>query len=164
MPEAPAGAPPAPPKQGPAVAMGFDYGVRRIGVAAGDTLTRGARPVGFVPASGGNPDWPALARLVADWDPAVLVVGVPYNMDGTPGPLTPAALGFAAELERRFQRPVVGVDERLSSREAEDQLRRQRASGERTRRVRHGDVDAAAACVLLEQWLRDERGIEPRNE
>ena len=164
MPEAPPGAPPAPRAQGPVVAMGFDYGVRRIGVAAGDTLTRGARPVGFVPAHGGEPDWTALARLVADWDPAVLVVGVPYNMDGTPGPLTPAALGFAAELERRYRRPAVGVDERLSSREAEDQLRRQRASGERTRRVRHGDVDAAAACVLLEQWLREERGIDLRNE
>ena len=164
MPEAPGGAPPARGDQGPVVAMGFDEGVRRIGVAAGDTLTRGARPVGFVPARGGEPDWAALTRLIGEWDPAVLVVGVPYNMDGTPGPMTPAALGFAAELERRFRRPAIGVDERLSSREAEDQLRRQRASGERTRRVRHGDVDAAAACVLLEQWLRDERGIEPRNE
>jgi putative Holliday junction resolvase len=163
MPEAPPGAPPVAARPGPVVAMGFDFGLRRIGVAAGDTLTRGARPVGFVPANGSEPDWGQLGRLVGDWDPAVLVVGVPYNMDGTPGPLTPVALAFAAELERRFGRPVVGVDERLSSREAEDQLRRQRASGERTRRVRHGDVDAAAACVLLEQWLR-ERSVEPRNE
>ena len=163
MPEAPTGAPSGSRSSGPVVAIGFDFGLRRIGVAAGDTLTRGARPVGFLPASGGEPDWQAVARVVADWDPAVLVVGVPYNMDGTAGPLTPAALGFAAELERRFQRPVVGVDERLSSREAEDLLRRQRVSGERTRRVRHGDVDAVAACVLLEQWLR-ERSVEPRNE
>ncbi len=162
MPEPPPGARPAAAPPGPAVALGFDYGLRRIGVAAGDTLTRGARPVGIVAAHSGKPDWPALERVVGDWDPAVLVVGVPYNMDGTPGPLTPAALDFAAELERRFRRPVVGVDERLSSREAEDLLRRQRASGERTRRVRRGDVDAAAACVLLEQWLR-ERGREPHN-
>jgi len=163
MPEAPRGALPLVGPSGPVVAVGLDFGLRRIGVAAGDTLTRGARPVGFIPANGGEPDWQALTRVVTDWDPAVLVVGVPYNMDGTAGPLTAAALGFAAELERRFRRPVVGVDERLSSREAEDLLRRQRATGERTRRVRHGDVDAAAACVLLEQWLR-ERSVEPRNE
>jgi putative Holliday junction resolvase len=143
--------------------MGFDFGLRRIGVAAGDTLTRRARPVAAVATHSGEPDWKTLGRLVGEWDPAVLVVGVPYNMDGTPGSLTPAALSFAAELERRFRRPVVGVDERLSSREAEAQLREQRASGERTRRVRHGDVDATAACVILEQWLR-ERSIEPRNE
>jgi len=154
MPEAPPGpTPPAAPA--PLVALGFDFGVRRIGVAAGDTLTRGARPVGVVEAKGGAPDWTALARYVRDWEPRILVVGVPYNMDGTPGSLTPVALAFAAELERRFERRVIGVDERLSSREAEDILRRQRASGERVRRVRHGDVDAAAACVLLEQWLRE---------
>jgi len=152
-----------PGRPGPVVALGFDFGARRIGVAAGDTLTCGARPVGVVASHGGAPDWTTLGRYVRDWDPRVLVVGVPYNMDGTASALTPTALGFAAELGRRFGREVVGVDERLSSREAEDILRRRRASGERTRRVRHGDVDAAAACVLLEQWLR-ERGLEQRNE
>jgi putative Holliday junction resolvase len=76
-------------------------------------------------------------------------------MDGTRGRLTDAAQGFAAELGRRFAREVHTVDERLSSREAEDILRRQRASGARPRRLRPGDVDAAAACVLLEQWLRE---------
>jgi len=75
-------------------------------------------------------------------------------MDGTPGQLTGAAHEFAAELARRFPLEVVTVDERLSSREAEDILRSQRASGARPKRVRHGDVDSAAACVLVEQWLR----------
>ena len=153
MPDGPAGAA-APGRPAPLLAVGFDYGTRRIGVAAGDTLTNGARPLGVVAAADGLPDWVALTRYVRDWDPRVLVVGVPYNMDGTPGPLTGAALGFAAELARRFPLEVVTVDERLSSREAEDILRRQRASGARPRRVRHGDIDGAAACVLVEQWLR----------
>jgi putative holliday junction resolvase len=153
MPDGPAGSPP-PGRPAPSLAIGFDYGARRIGVAAGDTLTNGARPLGVVAAANGVPDWLAVGRFVREWGPRVLVVGVPYNMDGTPGQLTGAALEFAAELARRFALEVVTVDERLSSREAEDILRRQRASGARPRRVRHGDVDAAAACVLVEQWLR----------
>ena len=153
MPDGPAGAP-APGRSDPLLVVGFDYGTRRIGVAAGDSLTGAARPVGVVAVSGGGPDWAALARCVRGVGPQVLVVGVPYNMDGTPAPLTGVALGFAAELARRFGLEVVTVDERLSSREAEDILRRQRAAGVRSRRVRHGDVDSAAACVLVEQWLR----------
>jgi putative holliday junction resolvase len=138
----------------PLLALGLDYGERRIGVAAGDTLTRTARPLGVVPARAGHADWPALERYVREWQPRVLIVGVPYNMDGTPTRLTDAAREFAAESGRRFALEVVTVDERLSSREAEDILRRQRASGERRRRVRAEDVDPVAACVLLEQWLR----------
>jgi len=141
----------------PLLALGLDYGSRRIGVAAGDTLTNGARPLGVVNATAGVPDWATLDRYLRDWAPQALIVGVPYNMDGTPTTLTEAAIEFAAELGRRFSAEVVLVDERLSSREAEDQLRRQRASGARTRRVRRGDIDAAAACVILEQWLRERR-------
>jgi putative holliday junction resolvase len=162
MPDGEAGAD-APGHPTPLLALGLDYGERRIGIAAGDTLTQGARPLGVVAASGGRPDWHALGRYVGEWQPRVLVVGVPYNMDGTPGRLTAAALGFAAELRDRFSLEVVAVDERLSSHEAEDILRGQRASGARTRRVRRGDVDSAAACVLLEQWLRGP-GRRPRNE
>ncbi len=150
-----------PPSAAPLLALGLDYGERRIGVATGDTLTRTARPLGVVQAVGGKPDWAALERYAREWQPRVLVVGVPYNMDGTPTRLTDAAREFAAEAGRRFALEVATVDERLSSREAEDILRRQRASGERKRRVRAADVDPVAACVLLEQWLR-RRGSEER--
>jgi len=162
MPEGGTGAPPTHPKS-PAVALGFDFGERRIGVACGDTLTGTAQPLGVVAAQAGRPDWRALERHVADWAPGILIVGVPYNMDGTPGRLTEAARGFATALGARFRLGVVTVDERLSSREAEDILRQQRASGARARRVRPGDVDATAACVLLEQWLRG-RGRAPGDE
>jgi putative Holliday junction resolvase len=158
-PGAPPAEGPAPSSAAPLLALGLDYGERRIGVAAGDTLTGSARPLGTVQAVAGRPDWSALARYAREWQPRVLVVGVPYNMDGTPTRLTDAAREFAAEAGRRFALEVVTVDERLSSREAEDILRRQRASGERKRRVRAADVDPVAACVLLEQWLR-RRGSE----
>jgi putative Holliday junction resolvase len=146
----------------PLLALGLDYGERRIGVAKGDTLTGTASPLCTVAATAGRPDWPALERLAREWQPRILVVGVPYNMDGTPTRLTEAARDFAREAGRRLAADVVTVDERLSSREAEDILRRQRASGERKRRVRAGDVDPVAACVLLEQWLR-RRGSEAQD-
>lgn len=142
---------------GPLLVLAFDYGAKRIGVASGDTLTGTARPLGSVAASHGRPDWKQLSRYVADYQPQFLVVGVPCNMDGTDGPLTAAATAFAAELHERYAIEVVTVDERLSSREAEDLLRQQRASGERRRRVGRADIDPVAACVLLEQWLRDRR-------
>jgi putative Holliday junction resolvase len=138
----------------PLLALAFDYGERRLGVAAGDTLTNSARPLGTVPAAGGVPDWAAIGRYLGDWQPQCLVVGVPRNMDGSDGRLTAPARAFAAELAARYGIEVATVDERLSSREAEDILRRRRASGARARRVRRGDVDPVAACVLLEQWLR----------
>jgi putative Holliday junction resolvase len=146
------------PNIAPLVALGFDFGVKRIGIAAGDSLTHGARPIAAVNChSDGSPDWTAIDRYVREWDPAVLIVGVPYNMDGTATALTAAAADFSATLASRHGRRVESVDERLSSREAEDQLRRRRSSGERTRRISRGDIDAVAAVVLLEQWLR-ERG------
>jgi putative Holliday junction resolvase len=149
---------PEPPTHGAApparLILGFDYGERRIGVATGGALTGGARPLGVVDARSGVPDWAAIGRHLRDWQPELLVVGVPYNMDGTPGRLTVPAQDFAAQLRQRFNVSVTTVDERLSSHEAQDRLRQQRASGERQRRVRPGDVDAMAACVLVEQWLR----------
>jgi putative Holliday junction resolvase len=137
----------------PQVIMALDFGLRRIGVANGDTLTRSARPLASVAVAGGTPDWKALDRLVADWAPARFVVGIPYNAAGLDGPLTPLVRGFANEVERRYQRPVDLLDEELTSKEAEDRLRQRRASGERQRRVRHEDIDPVAAAVLLEQWL-----------
>lgn len=144
-------APPAAPR----LALGLDYGERRIGVAAGHTLTGSAQPLGVVTVESGVPDWRALERHVREWQPALIVVGLPYNMDGTETALAPRVRDFCRELTERFGLTVVEVDERLSSREAEARLRASRASGERKRRVRHEDVDPVAACVLLEQWLRE---------
>jgi putative Holliday junction resolvase len=137
----------------PLLILGIDYGTRRFGIACGNTLTNSARPVTTL-ARGAQPPWSDIAALVKEFCPAQFVVGLPYNMDGSETLLAPEVRAFAAELETRFGKPVALVDERLSSRAAEAELRDARAQGHKRKRVTHGDVDMAAAKVLVEQWLR----------
>ena len=99
-------------------------------------------------------DWNAIDRLLADWRPAALVVGLPLDEDGSEQPVTIAARRFMQDLAARTKLPVHAADERYSSRAADEALRDARASGRMTRRVRKGDRDAQAARVILEQWLR----------
>jgi putative holliday junction resolvase len=136
--------------------LAFDFGLKRIGIACGDTLTRSAAPRTAAAAGPAGPDWDAIARAVRTLTPAVLVVGAPYNADGSESALTKAARAFAAELERRFALPVHLVDERFSSLEASAQLRERRASGARRRRLGKSDVDSTAAAVILGRWFAGE--------
>jgi putative holliday junction resolvase len=136
--------------------LAFDFGLKRIGIASGDTLTCAAAPRAAIAVGRAGPDWEAIAREVRALTPALLVVGAPYNADGSEGTLTAAARRFAAELERRFALPVQLVDERFSSLEASAALKARRASGERRRRVQPGDVDSAAAAVILGRFLTGE--------
>jgi putative Holliday junction resolvase len=136
--------------------IAFDFGLKRIGIASGDTLTRTAAPRPAVLVSAHGPDWNSIAREIAALAPRLLVVGAPYNVDDSPGVLEPAARAFAAELQRRFALPVERVDERFSSIEAGARLKAQRASGQR-RRIRREHIDSAAAAVILERWFAGER-------
>ena len=142
--------------------LSFDFGLRRIGVAVGNTLTGTAEALATIAANDGLPDWVAIDRCVADWRPAAIVAGVPYNMAGPNGAMTAAAMRFADQLGEQYGIEVHRVDERLSSREAEDDLRERRRSGSKTKRVRRGDVDAEAARILLLQWLRAQPGEAAR--
>lgn len=141
----------------PETVLAFDFGLKRIGIAAGDTLTATAapRPAAYMTRTG--PDWPAIAREVDALKPRRLIVGTPYNVGGTPGALAPAARRFANELERRFKLPISMVDERWSSLEAGAALKARRAGGGR-RRIRREDIDSAAAAIILERWLAGENG------
>jgi putative Holliday junction resolvase len=141
----------------PETVLAFDFGLKRIGIAAGDSLTRGAAPRPAAVSNTAGPDWAAIAREVRALGPARLVVGAPYNVDGTDGAITAAARTFAAELQRRFALPVHLVDERFSSLEATAALRSRRASGERKKRVQRADIDSAAAAVILTRWFAGER-------
>jgi putative Holliday junction resolvase len=136
--------------------LAFDFGLKRIGIASGDTLTRSAAPRPAVLARASGPDWPAIEREVRALGPRQLVVGAPYNEDGSEGALLGRVRHFAAELERRFALPVHLVDERLSSLEASARLKAQRESGTRRRRVARADVDSAAAAVILGRWFAGE--------
>ena len=141
---------------GPQTVLAFDFGLKRIGIACGDTLTREAAPRAAAVAHRGVPDWQAIAREVRALAPGVLVVGAPYNADGSEGTLFAAARRFAAELERRFALPVQLVDERFSSLEANEALKTRRASGARKRRIGRADIDSAAAAVILARWFQGE--------
>ena len=135
--------------------LAFDFGLRRIGVACGDTLSRSAKPLEAVPAGPAGPQWPRIEALVREWQPGLAVVGLPYNVDGSESGMTAAARAFAAELGARSGLAVELVDERYSSLEAESMLRDARESGARRRRVARADIDAAAACVILERWITE---------
>lgn len=142
-------------------ALAFDHGGRRIGVAVASRSPPLASPLLTLPARDGVPDWQVVDRLLAEWRPDELVVGIPYNeaarlagRGNAAGPDSETAAGrFADELGLRYALPVTRIDERLTSVEAESRLREQRQSGRRTRKVRAGDVDALAACVIAEMWL-----------
>ncbi len=136
----------------PRTALGFDYGLRRIGVAVGETLTGTARPLAVLEGAGG-PDWGGIDRLVGEWGPDALVVGIPYNLDGSPHALTRAAERFARRLAARYRLPVHRVDERLSTTAARGLIRDARASGRLARRARRGERDRVAAQVILQAWL-----------
>ncbi len=145
---------PATPERGaPVTVLAFDYGKRRIGVAVGQQITGSASPVGTAANSDSGPDWAAIDRLVAEWAPQQLLVGLPLHADGTPSPMTEDARSFAEALGR-FALPVAEVDERFTSLEAAAKLRTARAEGRRGR-VRKDDIDAAAAVLIAERWLAE---------
>jgi putative Holliday junction resolvase len=139
----------------PKIVLAFDFGRRRIGVACGDTVSRSASALSAVPADSGEPRWQAIAALLREWQPDMAVVGLPYNVDGSDSSMTTSARSFAEELARRYALEVALVDERYSSLEAEARLKSARESGSRRRRVAKADVDAAAACVILERWFSE---------
>ena len=131
----------------PALALGFDFGRRRIGVAVGSRATGTATPVTCVGCREGRPDWTGIGKLINDWGPDLLVVGLPYNIDGSESDMSRAARRFGHRLGGRFGLPVEFVDERLSSDEAGRRLREKRQRGDR-RRVRKQEVDALAAAII----------------
>ena len=119
--------------------LAFDFGLKRTGVANGNSLLRQASPLTTV-ATAGDARFERIARLIAEWQPDALVVGVPVHPDGAPHDNTRRAQRFARRLRGRFSLPVHEVDERYSTTEAA-------ASGA-------ADLDAASAAVILDQFLR----------
>lgn len=124
------------------IIMGFDYGTRKIGVATGQLITRTATPIAIIQARDGIPNWSDIEKLIKEWKPAQLVVGLPLNMDGSESEMSIRALKFARRLTGRFNLPHQTIDERLSTREA----REQSTTAEQ--------IDDIAAKIILESWLR----------
>lgn len=133
----------------PQTLLGLDFGVRRIGVALGNTLSRQARALTVIDSVVVDVRFAALAALMDQWQPDALVVGRPLNEDGSPTPTTARADRFANQLRGRFNRPVLVVDERFSSREAQAII----AAGPKRRAGQSDGDDAVAAAVILQQVL-----------
>ena len=132
--------------------IAFDFGLRRIGVAVGQLITRSASPLGIVANGAEGPDWTRIGGLVAEWQPGRLVVGMPLNEDGSPSQVAPAVAKFVTDLAR-YGLPVDTIDERYSSIEAREMLVAGRRSGQTRRRTAREMVDAAAAVLIAERWL-----------
>lgn len=124
--------------------LAFDFGAKRVGVASGNSLTCSATPLTTV-VDVGERRFEAIGALIAHWRPDALVLGVPYHPDGAPHENTACAQRFARQLQGRFALPVHEVDERYSTTQA-------RAAGAK-------DLDAAAAAIILEQFLNPIEGV-----
>jgi len=118
--------------------LAFDFGTQRVGVASGNSLTRSAQPLRTIAATG-DARFEAISKLIAEWRPDALVVGVPFHPDGAPHENTDRARRFARQLSGRFALPVTEVDERYSTTEAASRGAR--------------DLDAASAAIILDQFL-----------
>ncbi len=135
-------------REGPRSALAFDFGLRWIGVATGQTQTRTATPLSKLAARDGVPDWNAIGKLLDTWQPDVVVVGLPMNMDGSDSEICRRARRFGHRIAGRFRCTVEFQDERLTTREAYD-------------RLAPGSAPSAshqvAAQVILEDWLAQQR-------
>jgi putative Holliday junction resolvase len=132
--------------------LGFDYGARRIGVAVGNALTGTARALEVIANGAQGPDWLRVDALMREWQPQILLVGLPLTMEGEEQKNSAAARAFAARLDEKYSLPTQLVDERLSSREAAQRFARRRASGQ-ARRKHAAALDAVAAEIIIETWL-----------
>lgn len=135
-------------------ALGFDYGTRRIGVAAGNRVTLSAQPLRPLSARNGEPDWQRVDALLVEWNPVALIVGLPLMLDGADQAITRRARAFAGALRELYPLPVHLIDERHTSQEAARRFAALRASGNARRRDAV-NLDSIAAAVILETWLRE---------
>lgn len=132
--------------------LGFDFGLKNIGVAVGQELTNNANPLTVIKAREGIPNWDEIQTLLQQWQPQLLIVGLPLNMDGSEQEMTAAARRFGNRLNGRFQIPVEWQDERLSTYEALDQL----GIRDKMQAKQRSDVDRISAQLILQSWLNQQ--------
>lgn len=129
----------------PQILLAFDFGMKKIGVAVGQSITHTATPLTEIPAQDGIPSWDMILTLLQTWKANAIVVGLPYNMDGSDQEITHAAKKFGNRLHDRFRKPVYFIDERLTTVEAKAQL------GHSSK-----VVDRYAAKLILEAWFKEQ--------
>lgn len=133
--------------------LGFDFGTKRIGLAIGQNVTKKARPVTTIAYKNKAPDWTEIALTIKAWRPAGLVIGIPYNMDGTPQKTTVLAKKFSKLCQKQFDLPVYEIDERLTTVEARAQIFEEGGY----KALNSVEIDAYAAKIILESWLNQQK-------
>jgi len=133
--------------------IGFDFGLKRIGLATGQTITGTASPLVTLQATNQAPDWKSIAAQIKQWKPDALIVGIPYMLDGSESDITRAARNFSKQLEQRFQLPVYTIDESLSSYAAEQQLKQ----GIKIAKHNKHEIDKMAAALIVQSWLNSQQ-------
>jgi putative Holliday junction resolvase len=137
--------------EGEISALAFDFGLKKIGVAYGQSVTGRAKEVDILKARDGIPVWNDIAKIINDWKPNFLVIGLPYNLDGSSSELLSRAVTFAHRLNGRFELPCYGSDERLSSADARIQHKKESIFRKKSNKVL---IDDMAAIIILEDWFR----------
>ena len=128
------------------ILLGFDFGLKRIGVAVGQEITGSARPLITLKVKNRSIPWQQISQLIEKWSPDALVVGLPLNQDQSEHAITKAARRFGHQLNGRYNLPVYWVDERLTSYAAQQQLA--------DRGVKSDNIDSVAAQLILESWMQ----------
>ena len=129
--------------------MAFDFGEKRIGVATGETMLKAAHALTTIESEVTEARFAAIGKLIAEWQPNLLVVGLPRHLDGSEHALTHLSKKFAQRLEGRFNLPVIMVDERLSSAEAAQNLSGAGIKAKQQKTM----IDAVAAQVILQSYF-----------
>ena len=137
--------------------MAFDFGTQKMGIATGQSTIESANPLPLFAMKDGIPDWNQLLKLVKEWQPYIFLVGLPLNMDDSESELSARARKFARRLRHQTNIETWMVDERLSTREAREQLAFYQEQG----RAKRLSADSFAAALLIQSWYRDPAGITP---
>lgn len=132
--------------------LAFDFGTNSIGCAVGQSITCTAQGIAAFKAQDGIPDWTEIEKVIKAWQPDLLVIGLPLNMDGTEQPMTQRAKKFANRLNGRFGIPITLHDERLSTAEARSEIFERGGY----RALKKGKVDSISACLILESWFESQ--------
>jgi len=129
--------------------MGFDYGLKRIGVATGQTITSTATPLTTIKQIDDASHWQQIRELVQQWKPDALLVGIPYMIDGSETEMSQHTKDFKQQLEENFELPTYLVDETLSSYQAEATLKQNMKISQHNK----AEIDKMAAAVIVQSWL-----------
>ena len=132
--------------------LAFDFGLKRTGVAVGNTLTGSATPECTLISKDEKPDWEGISKLIDNWKPSQIVVGLPVELDGSDSPLKQRIDRFCNQLNGRYNLPVDQENEQFTSIEAAERLKQLRQSG-RNKKVTKDEVDKIAASIILEGWM-----------